>query len=258
MRKAILISLAAAILASCSVKEDRRPCPCWLNIDLDGCQEYPTNVTVAAWNDRNIFMETVSTADYADGYERPVPKGEVISTVFCGLQRSTLSGSKITIPYGEQSDPIMAHRSIIQCSGEFARDTAVMYKHYANVYMKIETGEEGEYPYGLEVQSDVDGIDIPSLRPTSGAFRYPLTLTSDLTCHLRLPRQRVDSKPVIIVYDQGTEAGHLPLWEWINRTGYSWSDLDLKDIYIGVDYVRYEISITIEGWDDGDSMNIIL
>lgn len=258
MRKAILITLAAAALASCSVKEDRTPCPCWLNVDLDGCLEYSTDVTVAAWNDRNIYMENVSAADYADGYEKPVPKGHVTSTVFCGLIRSTHSAGRITIPYGEQADPLRAHRNLVECTGEFARDTAVMNKQYATVYLKIEETTEEEYPFGLEVESDVNGIEISSLRPTDGAFRYPLTLSSDRTCQVRLPRQKDDSRPVIVVYDKGIETDRLPLWEWILKTGYSWRDRDLKDIYIGVDYVRAEVSVAIQGWEPGESIDIIL
>lgn len=258
MKKTIMTFFAVAALASCSVKEDRTPCPCWLTVDLDGCLEHSTDVTVAAWNGRNIYTEDISASDYSDGYEKPVPKGQVISTALCGLQRSSYGSGRITIPYGEQSDPVRVHRSLLECTGEFARDTAVLNKQYANVYLKIEAQEGGDYPYSLVVESDVDGIDTRTLQPTSGAFMHPLVPSPDRTCQLRLPRQRDDSRPVIVVYDQGAEADRLPLWEWIRKTGYSWRDRDLKDIYIGVDYVRAEVSITIQGWEDGESMNIIL
>ena len=52
---------AITLAASCSIKEDRSPCPCWLSIDLSRCSQ--NSVTVAAWAENEIFSERVAVQD---------------------------------------------------------------------------------------------------------------------------------------------------------------------------------------------------
>jgi hypothetical protein len=91
-----------------------------------------------------------------------------------------------------------------------------------------------------------------------GPFRHELTLDSEESCSFRLPRQRDDSRAVITVSSDGERLDDLPLHQWIEATGYSWHDRNLKDIYIGVDYVRAEVTIVIQGWAEGESYEITL
>ena len=50
----------------------------------------------------------------------------------------------------------------------------------------------------------------------------------------------------------------LPLDSWIRQTGYSWLERDLKEIYIGVDYAAGKVSVTVQGWEEGESIDIII
>ena len=44
------------ILSSCSVKEDRDVCPCWLQIDLSTCSHYTDLVSLKGWTgERAVF-----------------------------------------------------------------------------------------------------------------------------------------------------------------------------------------------------------
>jgi hypothetical protein len=64
----ITAMLTAFVLSSCSVKEDRTPCPCWLCLDITPAKEYSKDVTLSAWNEGRIFSQTVSIADYPSSY----------------------------------------------------------------------------------------------------------------------------------------------------------------------------------------------
>lgn len=250
--------LTAFVLSSCSVKEDRTPCPCWLGIDITPSKAYSKDVTLSGWNEGRIFSHTVSIADYPSSYEQTVPKGHVNVAAYCGRKESTEEGGRIIIPLGYDSDPIRAHLRLVDCNGEFAHDTLTMCKQWATVHLKIENSSDDQYPYSLSVESDICGIDIRDLSPIRGAFSYDLTLDSQESCSFRLPRQRDDSKAVIVTYSGGDKLDELPLYQWIEESGYSWHDKDLKDIYIGVDYVRAQVSIVIQGWDEGDSYEVRL
>lgn len=256
--KTIAAAALTIIVTSCSVKEDRTPCPCWLGIDISPSMEHSRDLTVSAWDQDRIFVQTVSVADYPDEYEHTVPKGHVTVSAYCGRKTGFEQGGRIIIPEGSDSDPIMAHLRLVDCTGEFAKDTVQMFKQWATVHLKIENTSEDRYPYSLAVVSDVCGIDLRDLSPVSGPFRYGLELDSDENCSFRLPRQRDDSRAVITVSSDGERLDDLPLYQWIEATGYSWHDRNLKDIYIGVDYVRAEVTIVIQGWAEGESYEITL
>ena len=82
--RTIAAAALALAMASCSVKEDRTPCPCWLGIHITPSLEHSRDLTVSAWDQDRIFAQTVSVADYPDEYEHTVPKGHVTVSAYCG------------------------------------------------------------------------------------------------------------------------------------------------------------------------------
>ena len=256
-KTSIILAAALVCAASCSIKEDRVPCPCWLSIDLGGCSQ--KNVTVSAWSESEIFTERVAVQDYKDDgiYEKTVPKGLVRTSVISGERDMRRSGATLTIPAGHDADSIWAHASLVECAGEFARDTAVLRKQFARVFMSVESPEGHSYPYRFIVRSNVSGMDMRDLSPVSGEFRKELKLDKDNICMFCLPRQEEDGGALRLLLLDGEEVvDELPLASWISQMGYSWLRKDLEDIYIGVDYAKAEVSISIQGWDEGCSFKV--
>ena len=93
--KTIAAAALTLVVASCSVKEDRTPCPCWLGIHISPSLDYSRDLTVSAWNEDRIFSQTVSVADYPDEYEQTVPKGHVTVSAYCGRKVSTEERGRI-------------------------------------------------------------------------------------------------------------------------------------------------------------------
>ena len=253
----IIMAAALTLAASCSVKEDRSPCPCWLSIDLSRCTS--SSVTVAAWGEEEIFSERVAVQDYleADSYEKTVPKGYVNTSVITGERDMRRSAARLVIPLGHDADSIYAHASSVECLGEFAKDTAELHKQFARVFMSVEIPQGHDYPYTFKASSDVCGMDMRDLSPVEGEFRIDLTLDEENICMFCLPRQKENGGNLRLLIYQGDEVIEtIPLAEWINRMGYNWLKKDLEDIYIGVDYAKAEVSISIRGWDDGYSFKV--
>ena len=72
-----------------------------------------------------------------------------------------------------------------------------------------------------------------------------------------IPRQKEDGGQLrILIYDKGEVIETIPLAQWINKMGYNWIKKDLDDIDIGVDYAKAEVSITVQGWDEGYSFKV--
>ena len=253
----IIMAAALTLAASCSIKEDRSPCPCWLSIDLSRCAQ--NSVTVSAWGEDEIFSERVAVHDYqeADSYEKTVPKGYVNTSVITGEREMKRSGARLIIPMGHDADSIYAHARSVECFGEFAKDTAVLHKQFARVFMSVEIPQGHDYPYTFKVCSDVCGMDMRDLSPLEGEYLIDIKLNEENICMFCLPRQKENGGTLRILIYQGSEVIEtIPLAEWINQMGYSWIRKDLEDIYIGVDYAKAEVNISIKGWDDGYSFKV--
>ena len=257
IKAAALLTLGLSV-ASCSIKEDRRPCPCWLDMDISGCSSLTSEVTLSAWDTQNLFSDKVAVADYPEAYERTVTKGKVATSAYCGLSESTVQGSRIIIPEGNQSDRLLVHTNIVDCTGEFARDSVELNRQYATVYLSMEDDNAKETLKTLQVRGEVCGIDYVTLEPVEGTFSYMTESDSDGVWTFRLPRQTDSHDLKLVTFADGVEKDCLPLDEWINKSGYSWLDKDLKDIYINVDYAIGKVSVVIQGWIEGEHIDIKL
>ena len=72
-----------------------------------------------------------------------------------------------------------------------------------------------------------------------------------------IPRQKEDGGELrLLIHDKGEVIETIPLAEWIDKMGYNWLKKDLDDIYIGVDYAKAEVSIIVQGWDEGISFKV--
>ena len=257
IKTAALLAITLSMV-SCSIKEDRRPCPCWLDMDISGCASQTTELTLSAWNTENLFSDKVAVADYPDAYERAVAKGMVATSAYCGLNEGIVQGSRILIPEGRQSDMLRVHSNLVDCTGEFARDSVILHKQYATVFLSMKDDHARESLKTMEVRGIVCGIDYVTLEPADGTFRFMTESDSNGTWAFRLPRQREDSELILVTFVDGEPKDELPLNEWIAKSGYSWLDKDLKDIYINVDYAVGKVSVVIQGWIEGEHIDIRL
>ena len=239
------------LLSACSVKEDRKPCPCWLDIAVSGCLTLSRNLTVSVWNGGLVFTEGIDIIDYPDMYERTVPKGYVTVAAFSGRRVQEMEGESLVIPDGKPCDSLFVHHALVDCRGEFARDSVILHKQFATVFLTIENRPEGSaYPYGLVLRSAFDGLRVTDCTPHPGPWTLPLQPLSDGSYRFRVPRQG-DGSLILELIADGTPADEYPIGEHIVRAGYSWYSEDLDDIHITMDYGRSEPHILIERWLDG-------
>ena len=256
--KAAALLATTLVAASCSIKEDRSPCPCWLVMDITGCASHTTEISLSAWSTENLFSDKVSVADYPDVYERTVTKGMVATSAYCGLGESKAQGSRIIIPEGYQADMLKVHTNLVDCTGEFAKDSVQLNRQYATVYMSMKDESAKDVLHTMEVRGEVCGIDYVTLEPVEGPFRYRTEANDEGIWSFRLPRQKESCGLSLVTFEEGTPKDDLPLDEWILKSGYSWLDKDLKDIYINVDYAIGKVSVVIQGWVEGEYVDITL
>lgn len=239
------------ITDSC-VKEDRSDCPCWLEIDLSGCRTFGADVRIKGWSEeRSVIGARVYEADYDTIYEAEVPRGVVSYSACTGFDESQQSGTSVLIPAGGQSDRLFAYRTTLYTDCETLRDKVHLHKQYCNVTMKFKD-YDADSMGGLvvDVKGHWNGIDLKTLAPTEGEFRFSPACGSDGTWTFRLPRQGDDSLKMDIYLD-GSLADTMDLGAQIRETGYDWGAEDLDDIWIGVDWAQSEITIWVQDWSEG-------
>ena len=261
LRTIAIVPAAATLLCACSVKEDRTDCPCWLDIIVSGCAPTGREVTVGAFGSDGaaMFSERIDIADYPDCYEREVRKGYVTTAVHTTLRRMGARRDSLLIPRGFDCDSLYIHNNIVDCRWEYARDTAVMHKNFSTVHMRMENPSGGSYPYTLTVRGDVCGIRSTDCTPLMGAFEHVPEEVTECSYVFRLPRQADDSLVLELRDGDGTLAGEIPIGEYIALIeDFSWSALDLKDIWIGVDYARSSLYISVNDWEVGQVFDLVI
>ena len=253
----LMMPLIAA-LSSCSVKEERIDCPCWLSVNLEKTrQRHPDisqkDVSIAMWSDDLIRREKVETGRYREYpyYQRKVPRGMVMLSTYSGQEKMTVRGSALLIDRGRQCDSIYAYSNSVDCSAEHAMDTPVLHKQFATVYIRMSCNEEDLFSFGVRFRGNVNGFDTIDMTPLSGEFEFRAfgEGRQGNIFSARIPRQRDDSLQMEILsgddIDDTVDIGRI-----IADSGYSWDDDDLDDIMLDIEHAGIVVNLQIIPWQD--------
>ena len=279
------------LLSSCSVKEDRSGCPCWMTVDLSkvaesrwksperqSSTEYQM-VTKSLESRQHIaesvvlrlrgnsdedevdyafkMTETVNTEVGALEYE--VPRGSVgVSAVALGNEipgQAGYDGDEIRIPVGEQMDSLYGFFRRFYTRCESVLCDVELHKEFCTVSFTL--GDDGYIsPYDLEVWGNVAGVSPWDLMPLEGDFRFAPS-QEDGVYRVRVPRQ-VDNSLELVMLEDSEIVDRLPLGEYITRSGYDWAAEDLADVHIALDMEKQQVMITVSGWDGVVVMDIVI
>lgn len=246
------------VLCSCSVKEDRSLCPCYVDMIVDEfVRDGFSSGTVAFSSEGFNLREDIALAGYVPGgYTAAVPRRVVKAACVCGLDRSRISGNCICVPFGEASDPIMSYGGSFIPQGDEYVLNAVPHKQFCRMDFQMENPME-DFPYVFRVRSDCSGLDIFALDPVRGNFSavvYPDSLGAYRSLLLR---QSVEAELYldVLLPSDGPELGlqyTVNLSDALSSAGYDWTKEDLDDICLNVDYAHAEVSVEISEWEGNE------
>ncbi len=244
-----LVSLGMSMMSvSCSIKEDRTPCPCWLDIFLPETSSSAVNLSLWQGSDQLLGGE-FDAKSFVPFLEKEVRRGFNRLSAYEKKGALSLSGACISISPGGRCDSVYAYCDVVDCTGEFALDTVIFHKQFATLTLQIINPQEVTYPYTMTVKGNVNGMTLADLQPTEGEFQYSPLLDQNSLGTCRLPRQK-DSSLTIEMFksDDGTLVDTIPLGYMIERTGYNWHSEDLEDITIKIDFAKAEIIVKVNQW----------
>ena len=279
-------------LSSCSIKEDRDGCPCWMTVDLSDVAESRwkspevqsniehQDVTKSPESRSNVAESVVlrlrgnSDEDainyeyqvteevkvsFVGALEYEVPRGAVgVAAVALGREipgQAGYDGDEIRIPVGEQMDSLYGFFKMYHTRCESVLCDVDLHKEFCTVSFTL--GEDGyTSPYDIEVWGSVAGVSVWDLMPVQGDFRYAPVQKNGVH-QVRVPRQ-VDNSLELVMLEDSEIVDRLPLGEYIARSGYDWAAEDLADVNVALDLEMQQVMITVSGWDGVVVMDIVI
>ena len=281
------------LLSSCSVKEGRGGCPCWMTVEMPDqvghdCGQVDNDDCVVLRlrgnsNEDEVgysYQVTESVRADARAIEYEVPRGSVGISVIEIPDRvghdgiAGYDGDEIMIPVGEQMDSLYGFFRMFYTRCESVLCDVELHKEFCTVSFTLD--DEGYIsPYDLEIWGNVAGVSAWDLMPVKGKFRYA-PVQKNGVYQVRVPRQEDNSLELVMVEmpDQVGRGGRspvgagddgervvvdrLPLGEYIARSGYDWTAENLEDVHIALDLENQQVMITVSGWDGVIVMDIVI
>jgi len=230
MRRKIIIGiLGLAALVSCSVKEDRSDCPCWITVIADKA------ISLSAWYGNQRILD-----NHGGGLEdHTVPRGIVDLVASYG---------SFTVPEGEQMTELFAQLQHLNTNGETALTGIELQKQFATVYMDFKDEDDGRTGYDILIYGNYVGADIRTLAPVGGNFRCIPEEAPERGYMFRVPRQKDDSLSAVLSYN-GNAVETIPVGELIRKAGFDWTSQSLGDVSILADLPAHTFTITIMEWE---------
>lgn len=230
-------------LSSCSIKEDRDRCPCWMTVDLSDVAESRWkspevqssidyhSVTKSLKSRSNVaenillrlrgnsdedevdysYQVTESVRVDVVALEYEVPRGAVGVSVIGMPDRvghdviAGYDGDEIRIPVGEQMDSLYGYFRMFYTRCESVLCDVELHKEFCTVSFTL--GEDGySSPYRIEVWGNVAGVSAWDLMPVLGEFRYA-PMQKNGVYQVRVPRQ-VDNSLELVMLEIPDQVGY--------------------------------------------------
>lgn len=237
------------VLHSCTVKEDRTDCPCFLEVLIPEKDLISAPVILTGWTTEEVFLDRLSPGRMQDAYTYRVPRTMLHFSAFEGVSECIEEKNMVTVPLGSQCDSLYAFIDLVDCTGETASTTVHFHKQFATVTLQIVNESFPSEDYSFAVSSGSSGLDMLSLQAVPGNFSYQPRLDENKRMSFRLPRQGDDSLSLSVTHISG-DSVLFPLGRYISDSGYDWDATDLKDIYISLDIARNYVTIGVAGWEN--------
>lgn len=243
-------------LLSCSVKEDRGECPCYLQLVPNEGRKMAESggFLVHVYNDEHSVevLDSIPWKSFAkNNYETPIARGRKTVCCISGVSAQIAEGELLLIEHGHQADSIFACSEMLDAIRETVSSRVVSNKQYTNVFMKYKGSGDSGFPYCFVLRGNVCGINMRTLQPVPGAFEYRTGVPDKLDIiRFRLPRQ-MDASLMLDIYDKddGKLIDSYAVGESIVDSGFDWTAADLDDIYIGIDKYPNTITVTVLDWE---------
>lgn len=243
-------------IIGCSVKEERDACPCRLFLDLTSVDILDNSpVLLYIMSDDGVEREMVLDHDnFQDTCMLIVPRKELDVVLWRGAD-GYVDRTGLTIPLGEDSPPVYIYSASLLAEGEAVYETVTLQKNYCVLGVDF---VERDKVQGLALRGNVAGFDMHG-RPSDGEFFVCASVDSQVVSHnvFYVPRQ-VGNSLFLDVTEPDGKVKTFPIHEYIAEFGYDWTEKDLNDLNMILEYTPVGVSITIRDWSQEIVINVVI
>lgn len=251
------VSAALLLAVSCSIKESRVPCPCYIKVGFDDREHITEDVTVMGWRDGELFRKDIDVSEYDPYWVTAVHKGSLQVMACLGLDGNVSEGHYAIIPFGNECDSLYAYFEPVDATGDDVTVEAHLKKQFATVHVDISKDASQMVEYDFIVDGNSCGFDLMDFSPVEGPFHCePVPAKGSRLVVFRVPRQK-DASLRMTVFKGDLDLGSFPIGDYMRRLNYNWDAQELQDIYITIDFIVGQVVIGIDDWETGVMMTFI-
>lgn len=261
---AVTVCLLGLGAVSCSVKEDRTPCPGYLFVSFRDGEKYPGRVGMIGWADgEEVFHDALFTAECDPYWIKAVRKNIIRLGSYTGLSESSCSEHRIVIEQGHQADSVYAFFKEVDCRGDEAYVEVDFHKQFCTVHLDIDQDAEQMKRFIFEVTGNSCGFDVLSFSAVGGPFHCePVVRDGERVVDFRIPRQKDNGLKLKLWYRNPKngikeDMGEYSLASYIAKTGYDWDADDLQDVFIRISMTIGYVTVSLQDWEDGITIPLI-
>lgn len=261
MRKRVIGYISLLLCFGCTVREDRVPCPCYLDIDY-------REVLAASWGDgwegcvdvtlrapEPVWSENRRMGDCPEVEEVTVDKAQVrvIGLVHNRPLRDFLgAGTQIVYEAGNQIDSLYVHTETVDCTGEEASSVLQPQKQFSTLFITDESEGALCRQYNLVIRGTTCGFDAVDYAAVDGSYLYTVQ-EDDGTGRIsvRIPRQKRSD----LVLEFWDKTDHLkrfssPVGLYLFAAGYDPAASSLPDYEIRIDFRDALLYLRVSDWEE--------
>ena len=257
----IQLAMLLAVLASCTVKEDRTACPGCLEVGLDACRSMTEGVHLDCWNQSGrLFSQRVPVGNSGDAAPSfRLPKGEVWYHAYFGVLESSLAGNMLVIAEGSQMSPLYSYKSGSLVLGEdVVHDDVVPCKQFCDLQVLLSDEMLPRCASLMGVVTSSTGlVNMEDFSVGKGSFSVSQPADSLSGMAFRIPRQGFDDLKLSI-FESGRLLHEYNLSSWLLEAGYDWQAESLADVTVRLGAEEVSGGVIIGDWHDGGTEETLL
>lgn len=255
----LLAALLPLLSVSCTVLEDRSPCPCSVKVCPVEGKSFRGDCLFFSFPEDGSSPDSMETLEYGLGSDQTrvvsVPKGYKTLTVLEGASGMEVGGGWVQTRPGCECDSLRCWSSRVDCRYEDAVLQVGKTKHFATVHFSFEDDGAQRCVFRVRVRGACCGLDLSTLEPVRGEYLFmPEPSSGDgYDFSFRVPRQLDDSLELeVLELSSMRLVNVIQLGGIMKDAGYDWTKAELDDVRLMMDHVATRIDVEVLEWADGE------
>lgn len=249
-RTFVMSVLATLTFCSCTVLEERMPCPGKLTVDVSDLRgrQGAGNLRIDLFAvDGSWSVSRLVEVSDADTMVFIVPKTEYSICASSGQLHTQFSNTGIALgAAGSQADSLFAFSDRLMVEGEETDYRGVFHKNFATVTI-VSTIYGGFSGMTLTAKSPFGGLDYRNMTAVENTFNCSIDPDREGRYAFRMYRQ-ADTRMTLVI--RAEDFDHIiPVGEQLKQMGYDFDAPDMADVTVGIDIVSMTVAITVAEWN---------